>query len=111
MNLYIDSSNNRKTVIRLDTREYVFEYASPRSQNVLKAVMDSIEAEKKALTDLTSITVVEGPGSFTGLRVGLSIANALSFALSIPINGQEAGTTIMPKYGAEPSINHKTPKK
>lgn len=104
MNLNIDSTNNRKTLIQLDEREYVFEYDSPRSQNVMKAIMDTLEAEKKDLIDLTSITVAVGPGSFTGIRAGLSIANALSFSLEIPINGQPAGTTILPQYGSEPSI-------
>lgn len=104
MNLYINSTNNRQTIIRLDEREYVFEYDSPRSQNVMKAIMDALDAEKKDLIDLTSITVAVGPGSFTGIRAGLSIANALSFSLEIPINGKPFGTTILPEYGAEPSI-------
>lgn len=104
MKLAINSSNNRQTIIGLDDREYVFEYDSPRSQNVLKAIMDALAAEHKDLMDVTSIEVFPGPGSFTGLRVGLSVANALSYALSLPINGQPAGTPITPIYGGEPSI-------
>lgn len=37
---------------------------------------------------LEGIEVEEGPGSFTGLRVGASVALALGFALNIPVNGQ-----------------------
>lgn len=37
--------------------------------------------------DLTGIVVALGPGSFNGLRVGLSTAKALSFALKIPLVG------------------------
>ena len=35
--------------------------------------------------DLTKIVVCSGPGSFTGIRVGVSLAQALGFALSIPV--------------------------
>jgi tRNA threonylcarbamoyladenosine biosynthesis protein TsaB len=34
---------------------------------------------------LDGIAVFEGPGSFTGLRIGMSVANALAYAQSIPI--------------------------
>lgn len=35
--------------------------------------------------DLDGIVVYKGPGSFTGLRIGMSVANALAYAQSIPI--------------------------
>lgn len=75
----------------------------------------SIEAE-----NVKGIVVYEGPGSFTGLRIGLSVANAMAYALSIPIvaaggsDWLEAGIKnlaagkndkiALPKYGAEPNI-------
>jgi tRNA threonylcarbamoyladenosine biosynthesis protein TsaB len=35
--------------------------------------------------DITGIAIYKGPGSFTGLRIGLSVANALAYSLDIPI--------------------------
>ena len=47
---------------------------------------------------IDAIEVNAGPGSFTGLRVGASIANALSFALGIPVNGKPLGEIVEPRY-------------
>lgn len=43
--------------------------------------------ERKSLNELEAIIVYSGPGSFTGLRIGISVANALGYALHIPIAG------------------------
>lgn len=64
------------------------------------------EGLKKYLKDITAIEVNTGPGSFTGTRVGVAIANALGFALNIPVNGSprsprkagEKSKIVLPKY-------------
>lgn len=45
--------------------------------------------------DLRGIEVEKGPGSFTGLRVGVAVANALGFALGIPVNGKKMETELV----------------
>jgi len=35
--------------------------------------------------DINAIAIYKGPGSFTGLRIGMSVANALAYSLNIPI--------------------------
>lgn len=79
-----------------------------------------LERQKLSIKDLQGIVVFKGPGSFTGLRIGLSVANALSDSLSIPIvsetgkdwldkgrkrleQGEDERLTI-PDYGSEPHI-------
>lgn len=77
------------------------------------------------LPDLKGIVVYQGPGSFTGLRIGISVANALADGLKIPIVGtqndiwietgverllhDENDKIVLPEYGALPNIS--TPKK
>jgi tRNA threonylcarbamoyladenosine biosynthesis protein TsaB len=38
-----------------------------------------------SLAELDGIVVFKGPGSFTGLRIGMSLANTLAYAQNIPI--------------------------
>lgn len=56
------------------------------SQVLLPLIIKLIEPQGFKVLD--GIEVEEGPGSFTGLRVGASVAQALGFALNIPVNGQ-----------------------
>src|SRR5689334_16419856 len=44
-----------------------------------------IRSHHKELKDIGGIVAFEGPGSFTGLRIGLSVANALAYGLKVPI--------------------------
>ncbi len=79
-----------------------------------------LEQNAKELKDLEGIAVFKGPGSFTGLRIGISVANALSYALKIPIVSEEGKSWIskgvkdlnngkndkiaLAEYGALPNI-------
>ncbi|KKU92479.1 MAG: Universal protein YeaZ [Microgenomates group bacterium GW2011_GWA1_48_10] len=88
MKLHIDTSSNQKTTIRLDDQELVRESGTQHSQVVLPMIMELLKAQSSKLQAITEIEVNPGPGSFTGLRVGAAIANALGYALKIPVNGK-----------------------
>ncbi len=103
MRLYLDSTDNKKVIIRLDAEEFINEYDSPREQDVLFFLNGLLENKNISLDDLSEIEVNPGPGSFTGSRVGVAIANALAFALKIKVNGQEP--PILPVYSSPPNIN------
>lgn len=102
MKLYLDSTDNKKTILRLDDQEFISEVASPRDQNILVFIQKSLASLSKTPADITQIEVNPGPGSFTGTRVGVAIANALGFSLKLPVNGQTPPIEVV--YSQEPSI-------
>lgn len=59
------------------------------SNTVHKKLEALLASQNKTWQDLQGIIVFEGPGSFTGLRIGISIANALADALHIPIVAEQ----------------------
>lgn len=107
MKLYLDSTNSRKVFIRFDDEEFTTEYVTPQEQDILFFLHESLSSKGKTLDDLTEIEVNPGPGSFTGTRVGVTIANALAFALKIKVNGHKP--PVLPVYSSPPHITQ--PKK
>lgn len=98
MKLYIDTSDNKKTVVRLDEVEMVEEYVSPREQRLLEIIEKVLHKRQAKMEDITEIEVNLGPGSFTGLRVGCTVANTLGWVLKVPINGKKVGELVQPEY-------------
>lgn len=105
MRIFIDSTDNTKSVIRINEREYIRQVDNPREQDVLGFLIKCLEKENIQPEDIDEIEVNPGPGSFTGTRVGVSIANALGFALDIKVNG--SFTPVEPIYSSPPSITKK----
>ena len=54
---------------------------------LLQSIGDLLDKTDVKKADLDAIAVVRGPGSFTGLRVGLATAKGLSLALGCPLLG------------------------
>ena len=87
-------------------------------------IRDLLNNQNKQLQDIQAVACFQGPGSFTGLRIGLSVGNALAYALQVPIvasmdgpDGQdwreiaikrlmagESDPAAVPEYGAEANI-------
>jgi len=91
--LFIDTSaiNTAKVAVSIDGKRFekTSESKILKSQMVLPMIEEILAQHKLKLTDITAITVFTGPGSFTGLRVGATVANALGYLLDIPVNGKK----------------------
>lgn len=88
MKLYIDTSDSEVVIIKLDDKKFETAAREKKSQKLLPFIVETFEKEGKKIEDITEIEVNTGPGSFTGLRVGVSVANALGWALNVPVNGK-----------------------
>ena len=58
-----------------------------RAVSVLEDVDELLREAGAGQRDLTGLVVGTGPGSFTGLRLGLAAARGLAFALDLPLAG------------------------
>lgn len=100
--LSIDTSSNKLICvgISINGKEDKLERQidKQKTQVILPMTAELLKKNKVSFQDITNISVVTGPGSFTGLRVGIAIANALSFSLGVPINNQKLGTIVSPIY-------------
>lgn len=64
---------------------YIWPAHRQLAETIHVKIMDLLKAQTTTLTDLNGLIVFKGPGSFTSLRIGLSVANALADSLQVPI--------------------------
>src|SRR5690242_20691045 len=60
---------------------------STAAQRVLADVQHLLTASRTELGEVEAIAAGVGPGTFTGLRIGLATARALGYALGVPVRG------------------------
>ncbi len=75
--------------IQFDGQVFYRESAEPRSH--AKLILPMIESLIKdagcVLSELDGMAVTIGPGSFTGIRIGISVAQGLSYSVGLPLIG------------------------
>ena len=84
--LAFDTATDVATVALARDGEVLGERAS-RAVRVLQDVEELLEAAGLAAGEVEGIAVGTGPGSYTGLRMGLVTARTLSFSLGVPVAG------------------------
>lgn len=57
------------------------------AKNLLRYLQDQLQKNGKSFTDIRGIGVFAGPGSFTGLRIGMTVLNTIADAQKIAIVG------------------------
>jgi tRNA threonylcarbamoyladenosine biosynthesis protein TsaB len=89
--LAIDTSNYTLGIALLNEETVIGEYITNVKVNHSVRAMPAIEALMKDCSitpkQLTKIVVAKGPGSYTGVRIGVTIAKTLAWSLNIPIVG------------------------
>ena len=91
------------------------------ADTILGKIKEILVNNNIADKDITGIIMHTGEGSFTGLRIGTTVANAMSYSLGVPIVAAEGenwineglgkitsskpGNLVVPKYNAEPNIS------
>ncbi len=105
------------TVIDGDSRQ---SYEWEAGRTLARGLLGFLQEKTGDLRKITGIGVMKGPGSFTGLRIGLTVANTLADSLGVPIVGVggdnwqdvaleklqsgENEKIILPTYGSEAHI-------
>lgn len=89
--LSIDTSNNVLGIGLLDGNMVLGEYISNIKKNhsvrVMPAIQTLMEECNVKPDELSKIVVAEGPGSYTGVRIGVTIAKTMAWTLKIPLSG------------------------
>lgn len=80
-NCSVSLSKNGQTIVINELAEENFSHA----EKLHLFIKDVLAKSKISLSDLNAIAVSKGPGSYTGLRIGVSAAKGLCYALSVPL--------------------------
>ena len=87
--LHIETSENICSVALSQGRKLIAERESEGERShaslVTVLIQEVLEMGRKELSQLQAVSVSKGPGSYTGLRIGVSAAKGLCFGLNIPL--------------------------
>lgn len=96
--LAIDTSNQTLSVAVMEENRILGEYTSTTKKNhsmtLMPAVTELMKASQLKPTDLDRIVVAQGPGSYTGLRIGVTTAKTLAYTLKKELVGVSSLLTL-----------------
>ena len=68
-------------------QDYQWESNRELAKGLLRYLDDKLKLASKTWADISALGVFEGPGSFTGLRIGITVLNTIADAQGVPIVG------------------------
>ncbi len=80
-NCSVSISQDGKTILCKEMAELGYSHA----EKLHVFIEECLKESKLTFNDLSAIAVSQGPGSYTGLRIGVSAAKGLCFALDLPL--------------------------
>lgn len=87
--LFIDTATSFLRVALVSDDKLVYFYNNDEGHDMSSMIMPVLDMAFKEAgfkpSDLDKIMAVNGPGSFTGIRVGLTVAKTMAWALKIPV--------------------------
>ena len=117
--LLIDTSTPVCQMTLVDGTEHIehtWDAGRTLAKNILGYIDETLSNAGLTYDDIDGLGVFRGPGSFTGLRIGLTVANTIASAQSLPIVGAtgdewqqqsidrlsrgESDTIVLPEYGS-----------
>lgn len=88
MILYIDTTNFEKGVFAISdgkrVKKKIYKLDPCKSNEILQILEGFLKTARCPLSAVRFIQVNKGPGSYTGTRIGITIANALSMVWNVP---------------------------
>lgn len=123
MILLLDTSGGKCELTLVDSgkrSDYSWQADRELARGLHRFLNEKLSENGKRWQDIGGIGAFKGPGSFTGLRIGLTVLNGLADSLDIPIVGttgqdwrdaalerlenSENDSIVMPDYGSEARI-------
>lgn len=107
----------RLSIVRNDV---VVDHEWEAGRTLARDLLAYLDEKTGGLKQIKGIGIMQGPGSFTGLRIGMAVANTLADSLGLPIVGAvgdswrdnalerlksgENDQIVLPVYGSDPHI-------
>ena len=89
--LALDTSSIVASVALMDNEkligEFTINHMRTHSQKLMPMIAELLDSCQVRTEDVDYVAVAEGPGSFTGLRIGVATAKGLAHAVNIPVVG------------------------
>ena len=86
ISLIIDTSISIPTIAIIKDNKVLYRYhekiSSDMSSKILPIIDDAVKNTNIELNDIDKIFVVNGPGSFTGVRIGVTIGKTIAYSLN-----------------------------